>query len=223
MRQLSAVVLAAIVAMGAAGCGKSEAERQAEEAAKRAEAAAQAMEKAAEQQGQQAEAFAQGMQQMAESLQGMAGGDQKPVEPVSFRDLQTVFPAVDGWEMGKPTGEKMTMPVSFSQAEVTYTKGDASVEATIIDSGYHQLLVAPYAMFLTSGYEKETEDGYEKSTLVGGNPGWERWNQDGRSGEVNAFVGKRFLVKFEGSGIDSAQVLHDFAKAADLGKLAGMK
>lgn len=219
MRHLNRFVLIVALGVAASACGKSEAERKADEM----KAQAEAMAKAAQEQGQQAQQMAQGMQQMAEGLQAMAGGDQKPVEPVSFRDLQTVFPTVEGWTMGKPTGEKMTMPVSFSQAEVTYTRDDASVEATIVDSGFHQLLMAPYAMFLTSGYEKQTEDGYEKATAVAGNPGWERWNDQDKSGELNAVVGKRFLVKFEGNHIASAAVLHDFAKAADLGKLAAMK
>lgn len=220
MHQFKGVLLVVALGIAISACGKSEAERKAEEM----KAQAEAMAKAAQAQGQQAQEMAEGMQQMAQGLQAMAGGgDQKPVEPVSFRDLQTVFPTVDGWTMGKPTGEKMTMPVSFSQAEVTYTMGEASVDATIIDSGFHQLLMAPYAMFLTSGYEKQTEDGYEKSTLVAGNPGWERWSDEDKRGELNAVVGKRFLVKFEGSNLANAEVLHGFAKAADLGKLASMK
>ena len=40
--------------------------------------------------------------------------------------------ALDGWEMGKPTGSRMSMPVSYSQAEVTYRKGDARIEAVSI-------------------------------------------------------------------------------------------
>nr|MCU0256475.1 hypothetical protein [Vicinamibacterales bacterium] len=80
-----------------------------------------------------------------------------------------------------------------------------------------------YAMFLTSGYEKQTEDGYEKATPVAGNPGWERWSDNGRDGELNAVVGKRFLVKFEGDNITGADVLHAFAKATDLAKLASRK
>ena len=219
MRHVKGLIGVAGPAVAPAAGGKSEAERKAEEM----KAQAEAMAKAAQEQGQQAQQMAEGLQQMAQGMAALAGGDQKPVEPVSFRDLQTAFPTVDGWTMGKPTGEKMTMPVSFSQAEVTYTRGEASVEAKIVDSGFHQLLMAPYAMFLTAGYEKQTEDGYEKSTLVAGHPGWERWNDQDKSGELNLVVGKRFLVTFEGFNLDNAEVLHAFAKAADLGKLATLK
>lgn len=218
MHQTNAVIVLVALGLAMSGCGKSEAERRAEEMAKAAEATA----KAAQEQGQQAQQMAEGMQKMAEALAGGAG-TQGPVEPVGFRDLQQVFPTVDGWTMGKPTGERMTMPVAFSQAEVTYTRGDSTVEASIVDSGFHQLLLAPYAMFLTAGYEKQTESGYEKSTSVAGNPGWERWDDQDKRGELNAVVGKRFLVKFEGHQIENADVLHGFAKAANLAKLASMK
>ena len=94
-------------------------------------------------------------------------GNGEPVTPVSFKQLQSVFPTLPGWTRGKPTGEQMTSPVAFSQAEIRYTKGDGRIELKIIDSGFHQLLLAPYTVFLTSRYERQTENGYEKSTKVG--------------------------------------------------------
>ena len=78
-------------------------------------------------------------------------------------------------------------------------------------------------MFLTSGFERETQDGYEKSTKVGNEPGWEKWNTAQKSGEVNAVVGKRFLVQAEGSGVEDIKVLHDAIVKTDLVKLAAMK
>jgi hypothetical protein len=157
----------------AAGCGRSEQQRQQEAAQQVAKGAEQAA-KAAESGAAQA---AKGLEQMAKGLESMAsgagGGDTKPVDPVSFRDLQTLFPDLDGWEKAKPTGERMTAPFAFSQAEVRYNKGDARVEIKIVDSGFNQLLFTPFAMFMQAGYEKETSNGYEKSTTVGGQPGWE--------------------------------------------------
>ena len=194
---------------GAVGCGKSEVEQRAEEAAKGAEQATK------------------GLEEMAKGLESMVtgGGDgsEKPVEPVSFRELQTAFVDFEGWEKGKLTGERMGTPVSFSQAQVTYTRGDARIEAKIVDSGFNRILMAPYAMFLTAGYEKETENGYEKSVEVAGHPGWERWNADGKDGEINAIVNKRFLVTFEGQGIESNEVLHELAVKTDLEKLQSLK
>jgi hypothetical protein len=220
----------------ATACGKSEAQKQQEEAAKQIEQAAKQAEQASKEANKQAEQAgknvndatqqaAKGLEAFAKGLQGMAatGPDGKPVDPVSFHELQTVFVPLDGWEMGKPTGEKMSMPVSYSQAKVTYHKGDARIEASVMDSGFNQLLVAPFTMFLTAGYEKETESGYEKSVKVGGNPGWEKWDTNGKDGQLAAFINKRFLVQFEGRQIDDTKVLYQLAQASNLGKLESVK
>jgi hypothetical protein len=164
---------------------------------------------------------------MAKGLEAMAGGGSgntpAPVDPVSFRDLQTLFPDLAGWEKGKPTGERMTAPFKFSQAEVHYKKDDSRLEIKIVDSGFNQLLFTPFMMFMQAGYEKETSSGYEKSTTFGGQPGWEKWNTERKDGEVNAFVGKRFILTVEGRNVADIQVLHNIIGKVDMGRLAAMK
>jgi hypothetical protein len=78
-------------------------------------------------------------------------------------------------------------------------------------------------MFMQAGYEKETSSGYEKSTTVGGQPGMEKWNAEGKDGEVIAFVGKRFILTVEGRNVDDIKVLRDIVGTVDLPKLAAMK
>ncbi len=159
---------------------------------------------------------------MAGALAGK-GADGKPVEPVSFRELQGIFVQFDGWEMGKPTGEKISVPFAYSQAKVKYRKENQEIEVSVTDSGFNQLMLAPFSLFLTSGYEKETEHGYERSAKVAGYPGWEEWNSSRKDGEVNAVVNKRFIVKFEGDGVEDTKVLHQLAEASNLSKLASLK
>jgi hypothetical protein len=106
---------------------------------------------------------------------------------------------------------------------VSYEKGDSRLELKIIDSANHQLLVAPYTMFLAAGYEKETDNGYEKSTKVGGEPGWEKWDSEAKHGELNAIVGKRYIIQTTGSNIADNKVLQDLVAKTDLSKLAAMK
>lgn len=214
-----AVALAAVLA-SAVACGNNE-EKRAEEAKKQAEQqAVQTTEQAAQQAAKGLEAMAKGLEA---AVSGGGAGDTKPVDPVSFRDLMALLPELEGWEKQKPTGERMTSPVSFSQAEGRYTKGDSSIEVKIIDSGFNQLLLTPYAMFLAAGYERETSEGHEKSTQVHGQPGWEKWNSENKDGEVNALVGKRFLVTINGNQIDDVKQLHEVASKMDMGKLAAMK
>lgn len=149
-----------------AACGKSEAEKQAEQAAADLQKAAEAATQAAQQQGAAGAAdMTKAMQGMAAALSG-AGADGKPVEPIAFQTLQSHLPKVPGWEMSEPEGERMTMPVPFSQIEADYRKGEANVDVKIVDTGFAQMLVAPWSMMLATGYSRETSDGYEKATTV---------------------------------------------------------
>lgn len=235
MRHALTIALAVALAAGTSACGKSPEEKAAdavkdaaanmakagEEIAKAGEAAAQ---KAAEGAAVPAEQAAKGMEDFAKAMQGMAAamGGGKVSEPVSFRDLQAAFPTVSGWTMDKPKGERMTSPVAFSQTEARYRNGDQEMEVKIVDSAFNQILVAPWAMFLSAGYEKETDDGYEKSTTVAGQPGFEKWNSSRKDGELNIVVAKRFLVSVEGNGLSDIKQIHAFASQIDFAKLAAL-
>jgi hypothetical protein len=229
----SRIVAIALAIACAVGCGKSEEEKAAEKAAEETREAAEALKKAAESAAKAgvaagAAGAAQGLEGFAKAMEGMAGAmagktpDGKPIEPVSFQQLQAVLPEVPGWEREKPTGERMTMPVPFSQAEATYRANDADIEVKIVDSAFSQLLIAPWAMFLTAGYEKQTSDGYEKSVSVAGNPGFERWDSSSKDGELNLVVAKRFLVTIDGNNINDTKVLQEFASKIDTSKLASL-
>jgi len=221
MQRLTAVTLTITLA-AVAGCRRSE-QKQPEPATQQAAKAVEQAAKATETGAAQA---AKSIEQMAKGLEGMAtatGGETKPEDPVSFRDLQALFPDLDGWEKAKPTGERMTAPFPFSQAEVRYRKDDARLDIKIVDSGFNQLLFTPYAMFMQAGYEKETSNGYEKSTTVGGQPGWEKWHIDGKDGEVNAVVAKRYILSVQGRNVEDIKVLHDVVGKLDLARLAAMK
>ena len=225
MRHVTWTALALSIAV--AGCGSSE-QKRAQEAAQAAEASAKAAEQASQSAAKTAEQgakqAAQGLEAMAKGLEAMAGGaGGAKVEPVSFRDLQTFFPDLDGWEKEKPTGERMTAPFAYSQAEVRYNKGDARIEMKLVDSGFNQMLFTPFAMMMQAGYEKETQSGYEKSATVAGMPGWEKWNTEGKDGSVNALVGKRFLLSIEGNNVADVKALHAIAAKIDMNKLAALK
>jgi hypothetical protein len=214
-------IVMAVLALAGAACGPSREEQQAAE-----------IQKSAEQMQKGAEAMAKGAEEMAKSMSGLAGGlgaalggdpNAKPVDPVGFRDLQGVLPELSGWERDKPRGERMTAPVNFSEASVTHTRGDATISTKITDSALNQLLIAPFAMFLAGNYERETDSGYEKSIKVGDQLGFEKWDNEDKSGELTVIVNKRFIVAIEGRDIDNAKVLHEVLDKTDLRKLAALQ
>jgi predicted small lipoprotein YifL len=214
MRRMFSVLVCAAACAAIAACGKSPQDKKVEE-----------VKKGADQVQKSADQMAKGLEDMAKGLQALSGGDpnQPAVDPVSFRELQTAFGDLGGWEKGKPTGERMTSPVNYSVAKISYAKGDARIEEEISDSAFNQMLLVPFSMFLTSGYEKETEDGYEKSAKIGEYPGFEKWNKSSKSGELTAIVNKRFIVQVNGHDIPDPKVLQDAMASIDLKKLASLK
>jgi len=224
-RLVSAIVVAGLFATA---CGKSEEQKKAEQAAEDLKKAAEALGAAAAQTGQAA--ATQGMTDAAKAMQGLAaamggakGPDGKPVEPIAFQTLQTHLPKVSGWEMKEPEGEKMTSPFPFSQIEARYTKGEARIDAKIVDTGFAQMLVAPWSMMLAAGYSKESSRGYEKATTVSGHPAIEKWNKDSKNGELDILVGKRFMVTIEGHDVDDMKTVQDFASKFDFNAIAAAK
>jgi hypothetical protein len=211
----------AVLAVVSIGCSNArQQQQQAETAQKQAESA----QKSADQVQQGAEAMAKGFADLAKSLNG-AGGDAaaKPVDPVSFKDLEALLPELPGWERDKPSGERMTAPVTYAEASVSYKKGDSEITAKITDSAFNQVLVAPLAMMLAANYSHETDSGYEKGIKVGDLPGFEKFDKDAKSGDVTVVVNKRFIVEIEGRQIDDVSVLHTALDRMDLKKLSDLK
>jgi len=210
------------VSVGFAACGGSPAEQPAKQIEK---AAADFQKGAGTAAAKGAEGMAKGFEELAKGLSAMASGDPnaKPVDPLTIDELKSALPDLSGWEKGKPTGERMTSPVNYAEAKVTFTKGDASIDVKIVDSALNQMLVAPFTMFLAVGYEKETDHGYEKGVKVGEYPGWEKWDSEDKDGELNAIVSKRFIVQVEGRNIDNMKVLHSVMDSTNLKKLAASK
>jgi len=203
--KVGAVITAMVLTVA---CGKSEAEQQAEAMAAAGDAAT-------------------GMADVAKTMEGivagLGGGDGKTVEPVAFDALAGVLPSVSGWQMAQPVGERMTSPFPLSQTETTYRQGAVQIDVKVVDTGFAQMLIAPWSMMLATGYSRESSDGYEKAVTVGGNPGFESWQKDSKNGDLNVLVGKRFLVTIEGHDLADTKVLHEFASKIDLGKLASLK
>lgn len=203
----------------AVACGPSREEQARQEVQKAAAEAGAAIEQArgAAEDAAGTDAMAKGLEEMAAGLQKM--GEQQ-VEPVGFRELQAFFPDLEGWTREKPTGEKVSMGIKMSRAGVRYVKGNATMEMEITDSSLNQAMIAPFAMMLAAGYEKESADGFERSAKVGGQAGWEKWDDATKDGELNAVVAKRFIVKIAGSNLDDLTPLHTLASRADLGRLS---
>jgi len=213
--------------LAAAACGSSEQKKQ-EEAAKQiqqgAEKMAQGAQAAAQGAGQAAQnssaQVAQGLAQMAQGLQQMAQGTGKPVD---YELLKAALPDVAGWERSNTKGEQVSMGISVSKAETRYRKDDSQVDLEITDTAMSPLALAPFTMFLTTGYEERSDDGFKRAAKVGGQPGYEEWNKDSKHGEVTVVVNNRFIVNAKGRDVADLEPVRKVVLAVDLAKLGALK
>ena len=215
-RLASVAALASVVA-----CGKSPEQPQVEQVQKNAQQLAL---RAAQASGN-AQEVTKGFEAMGKAMAAAATGNASmaPVDPVDFKELQTILPEVPGWAKSHPEAERMTSPVSFSYASTRYQKDDAEITEKVTDSGFNQMLIAPLSMMLAAGYSKESTDGFEKSTTVAGYPAFEKWDKGDQNGELTVFVNERFVVELEGTGLADNKELQAFLARTDLKKLAAAK
>jgi hypothetical protein len=145
------------------------------------------------------------------------------VEPVGAGALAALLPELQGWQRGQPAGERVTSPISFSDASVRLTNDMAVITVKITDTALNPAFAAPFAQFLAGGYERKSATGYEKSIKAGEAPGGEKWDAATKSGNVTVLVNRRFLVEVDGSGIPDPKILHVALDHTGLGRLAALK
>lgn len=198
----------AIVVLGIviAGCGGSSAPKETPAATPKASATPQSPADVAQQ-------MAQGLQQL--------GKNQAPA--VDFEKLVALVPQLNGWERSEPKGEQVTMGVSLSNAKAEYTKGDSTIRLEITDAAFNQLVLAPLSMMLMANYSERSSSGYKKYAAIGGNPGFESWENEPKDGEVTVVIAQRFVVNAKGSNVPNIDVVRSLVQAVDLTKLAALK
>ncbi|MBI2838831.1 MAG: hypothetical protein HYX75_10975 [Acidobacteria bacterium] len=218
MSRLGIAALALCAAAVAGGCGKKS-EEASEPGPAKTESQESREEAQAQPPSQQPANPLQALEQMSKALSGRQG-DQKAAPPIDYKKLKEALPSGSGWYRSEPKGEMMTMGQwSYSIAEAEYDKGDAHIECKLTDYAYVQALMSPFMMMFAGNFSRESDDGYEKSVMVGGNPGFERWEKKEKSGELTLMVGKRLIVQIEGHGITDPAVLQEFVSRIDFGKI----
>jgi hypothetical protein len=163
----------------------------------------------------------QSLQQLAQGLQQMSKNTAKPVD---FEELKALLPDIAGWTRSDVHGEQQTaMGMSQSNAKARYTKGESTIQIEITDSTMNQLLLAPMAMFITSGYEEKSDDGYKKAVQVGGYPGFEEWEKNAKHAQTTAVVANRFIVAADAHSVEGPEAARKAVESVNLAKLAGLK
>lgn len=210
-RQLTASILAGALVTTLA-CGKSAEQKQAEEAAK---AVAEATKSGADQMAAGAAAMAKGFEAMAK---GTASA-----EVVPFETLGAALPEMSGWTRGEITGSTSNFPMKVSESKADYRDGNKEIRLAVVDATLAQVMIVPFAAFLSASYSERSTDGYKKGTSVKGEPAFEGVNTKSDTSELTVVVGKRFIVSANGSGGASIENVRALVEKMDFGKLTAAK
>jgi hypothetical protein len=162
---------------------------------------------------------------MKEVSKGFTEG--KKVTPVDFRELKTLLPENIG-ELKRTNieGEKtaaMGINISTTNADYSDQEKNQSIDLKITDLGSVSGLsgLAAYGWYMVD-IDKENETGYEKTMTYKGNKGYEKYDNEGKYGELSILIAKRFVVEANGNNVSMDQM-----KAAvdmiDIGKLESWK
>lgn len=204
------------------GCGKSREQEAAEAAAMKMAEAMKSSKAGAPQTPEQA--LKQGADAMAAAAGAMMSGGKGAVEPMDFRELQTLLPeTIGGLKRGEVKGEKAgAMGIKVSNAEAAYSAGgDARITLKIVDSGSISGFAGMAgAAWMMVDIDRESSSGYEKTSTAAGRKTHEKWDKEGKHGEVNMVVASRFIIEIRGDGIEMKD-LKQAAAALDYKKLEG--
>ena len=192
-------------------CGKSDEQKAAEAAAAQVEAATKQMAEAMKAGGVAA---------------GVALGATQAKEAVDFRELKSLLPEeLPGMKRSNSDGEKTSaMGFTISKAEAQYdTDSGANVRITITDVGAMAGVAAMATYAWAAGViDRESETSYERSMTIKGYKGYERYDRQANSGEVQVLVAGRFVVEVNGNNMPMDAIKAAMDKV-DLGKLESMK
>ena len=164
------------------------------------------------------------LQQLADKAKDM--GDKKTVDPVDFRDLKALLPETTAnLKRTEATGEKTgAMGFTVSMAKGQYSgEGDASISIEIVDTGgIAGMATMAMAAWTMADIDKETTTGYEKTTKIEGFKAFEKYDNEGKDGEINVLVADRFVVNVHGNNVTVDQ-MKESLKDIDLSKLTDLK
>ena len=150
----------------------------------------------------------------------------KKVEVLDYHTLKDMLPeSLPGMKRTETTGEKnaaLGMQVSAANARYANDQGNTlSLKVTDIGSLSGLAGMAAYA-WANSEIDRETETGYEKTSKFKGYKSREKYDKQGKYGELSVLVGNRFVVESKGNGFDMDAIKGALNKL-DLGKLDRMK
>jgi hypothetical protein len=155
----------------------------------------------------------------------MSGGASNNQAAISQSQIKALLPTeFNGMKRtSAEAGKNAAMGMNITYATATYGKGDSSIQIKISDiSAMGQFMKMAQFAWTQTEMERETDRGYERTSKIDGFPAKERYENEGKSGEVEVMVDGRFMVQVNGYGIEMDHML-GLIKTVDLKKLVELK
>jgi len=144
-------------------------------------------------------------------------------DPVPFEQLMAVLVEVDGWTRTDHRGREVSQPVRQSAAEARYEREGVLVHVTAVDTARSRILLAPYAMFLASGFEERSSDGLKRAFTFDGSPAFENWHNASGTVDVVVRINDRFIVRGSATGVSSRDPVTRLLRGLDVTPLRGLR
>lgn len=151
------------------------------------------------------------------------------VEPVDYRKLKELMPErVAGLKRTSNEGERVAFgELTVANARADYSKDSDEADAPnvnieIVDYGANPQMAEALAMWSQQELDRAGDDGYERTRKIAGFPALEKYTNEGKSGELTAFVAGRYIVTIRTTNLDSDELVK-IGEKLDLKKLAALK
>ncbi len=147
---------------------------------------------------------------------------QKPVDPVNFRELLFFLVDLRGWEAEEePEGATIVYgEYKVSQVQRSYSAEAQSLSITVVDGAYVPMAYGNFQAY--KNFAVDSSDEYIKGTTFKGYPAVERYEYEPESGFLMVLVADRFLVTLEADPIENLDELNEVANLLPWSKLASL-
>ena len=147
-----------------------------------------------------------------------------PKETIDPKLLKALLPEdADGLKRREASSQKSDMAgFGVSTAEASYRDDSGQdININITDVAGMSVALMAVAAWSMGSIDKETENGYEKTTEYKGHKAFEKYDTQGKNGEISVIVANRYIVQVEGNGV-SIDKIKSVLDDIDLDKLKGL-
>jgi hypothetical protein len=133
--------------------------------------------------------------------------------PIDFRKLKEFMPAeLNGIKRTKNEGEKIALgDFVLTQAQAEYSKtepaeNDPTIEVQIMDYAGATDMGAAVTAWTQMQVDRESDSGYERTTKIKDQPAFETYQNEGKNGEIQLWIGGRFYLDVKTTNLSGAEV-----------------